>query len=181
MLEYSEAALTEAAAGYRRIEKFVLRASSLISDAIPDIAVPVGEVLPEFAEKMNEDLAVPQALAIIHDAIRRGNKALEKAEAGDAEAKVETIRIASEVRAMTAVLGVDPLSDAWLESTLTTRGGSNSAMSALDVLVQAELERRSTARADKDWAVADEVRDRLAAAGVEITDTADGAKWSLKG
>ena len=82
---------------------------------------------------------------------------------------------------MTAVLGVDPLSDAWLESTLTTRGGSDSAMSALDVLVQAELERRSTARAGKDWAVADEVRDRLAAAGVEITDTADGAKWSLKG
>lgn len=181
MLEYSEAALAEAAAGYRRIEKFVVRASSLISDATPDVAVPVGEVLPEFAEKMDEDLAVPQALAIIHDAIRRGNKALEKAEAGDAEAKADAIRIASEVRAMTAVLGVDPLSQTWLESTLATRGGSDSAMGALDVLVQAELERRSTARAEKDWAVADEVRDRLAAAGVEVTDTADGAKWSLKG
>ncbi|WP_312098002.1 cysteine--tRNA ligase [Corynebacterium dentalis] len=181
MLEYSEAALAEAAAGYRRIEKFVVRASSLISDATPDVAVPVGEVLPEFAEKMDEDLAVPQALAIVHDAIRRGNKALEKAEAGDVEAKADAIRIASEVRAMTAVLGVDPLSQTWLESTLATRGGSDSAMGALDVLVQAELERRSTARAEKDWAVADEVRDRLAAAGVEVTDTADGAKWSLKG
>ena len=64
---------------------------------------------------------------------------------------------------------------------LLAAAGSGGQIGALDVLVQAELERRSTARAEKDWAVADEVRDRLAAAGVEVTDTADGAKWSLKG
>ncbi|KAA8735202.1 cysteine--tRNA ligase, partial [Corynebacterium tuscaniense] len=55
------------------------------------------------------------------------------------------------------------------------------AEAALDVLVQVELERRAQARADKDWATADEVRDRLAAAGIDVTDTADGATWELKG
>lgn len=179
MLEYSEAALGEAAAGYRRIEKFVLRASSLVADANPSQAVPITEVLPEFAAKMDDDLAVPQSLAIIHDTIRAGNKALDAAESGDEDAKAEVLRLAGAVRAMAGVLGVDPLSDVWLESSMASLGGSDAAMGALDVLVKAELDRRAQARAEKNWAVADEVRDRLKAAGIEVTDTADGAKWSL--
>ena len=53
------------------------------------------------------------------------------------------------------------------------------ALEALDVLVKVELARRAQARAEKNWAVADEVRDRLAEAGITVTDSADGAKWSL--
>lgn len=179
MLEYSDSALAEAAAGYRRIEKFVLRAASLVGDASA-AAVPVLSVPETFAAKLDDDLAVPQALAIIHDTIRAGNKLLDKAEAGDKSAKVDVINTAGEVRAMAAVLGVDPLSDTWLDSSLASLGGSNAAMSALDVLVKAELDRRAEARAEKNWAVADEVRDRLKDAGIDVTDTADGAKWSLK-
>jgi cysteinyl-tRNA synthetase len=51
--------------------------------------------------------------------------------------------------------------------------------SALDVLVQDSLAERSRARADKDWAAADAVRDRLRAAGIDIEDTADGVRWTL--
>lgn len=167
MLEYSESSLAEAAAGYQRIEKFLLRAAALVGE------VPATEVSPEFAAKMDDDLAVPQALAIIHDTVRAGNKALEAKDAA------EVTRLAGTVRAMTAVLGVDPFSDTWREQTLAG-GGSDQAMGALDVLVRAELDRRAEARADKDWATADEVRDRLAAAGIEVTDTADGASWALK-
>lgn len=54
-------------------------------------------------------------------------------------------------------------------------------MSALDVLVHAELGRRAQARADKDWATADAVRDRMSEAGIEVTDTPDGPTWALKG
>ncbi|WP_185769450.1 cysteine--tRNA ligase [Corynebacterium anserum] len=203
MLEYSESALAEAAAGYRRLEKFVVRAASaakasaastaattaLAADA-PDsasadihplaAALPVGTVPEVFAEKLDDDLAVPQALAIIHETIRAGNKILDKAEAGDRSAQAEVIELAGRVRAMAAVLGVDPLSATWLESSLASLGGSDAAMGALDILVKAELERRAEARAEKNWAVADEVRDRLKAAGIEVTDTAEGAKWSLK-
>lgn len=159
MIEYSEGALLEAAAGYRRIEDFV----SKFPDAEPC------EVVPEFAEAMDEDFAVPKALAVIHGAVRKGNTALAE---GDRE---QASALAQSVRAMAAVLGVDPLAETWHS------GQDNSAaMGALDALVEAQLVRRAQARANKDWAVADEVRDTLAAAGVEVIDTADGAQWQLK-
>ncbi|KAB1503034.1 cysteine--tRNA ligase [Corynebacterium sp. 320] len=178
MLEYSESALAEAAAGYQRIEKFVLRALEFVTGAKPTAEsadqLPVGDVLPEFAAKMDDDLAVPQSLAIIHDAVRAGNKALE------AKNRDEVARLGSAVRAMAGVLGVDPLSQTWLGQTFAGGGAAEGAMNALDVLVTAELERRAEARAEKNWAVADEVRDRLAAAGIEVTDTPEGATWSLR-
>ena len=148
VLEYSPEALQEAAAGYRRIEEFVKRAGT-----------PEPTTWTEgFAQALNDDFAVPKALAEIHNVVREGNKAADPAP------------LAAQVRAMAAVLGVDP--GAWPSSS------SNSA--ALDVLVRAELERRATARAEKDWATADEVRNRLAAAGIEVTDTAEGPQWQVK-
>ncbi|MBJ7290774.1 cysteine--tRNA ligase [Williamsia sp.] len=164
MIEYSEGALMEAAAGFRRVESFVHRSVTRFGD------VPVGEVAAEFAAALDDDLGVPAALAQIHNTVRSGNSALE---AGDVET---TVAAASSVRAMMGILGVDPLDDHWRSD-----GDDSDAIAALDVLVSAELDRRATARADKDFATADAVRDRLAQAGVEVTDTADGAQWNLKG
>nr|WP_251068689.1 cysteine--tRNA ligase [Corynebacterium tuberculostearicum] len=156
VLEYSEAALTEAAAGYRRIEDFLGHFDDL----------ELGEWTQGFADAMNDDIAVPKALAEIHTTVRAGNKALA---AGD-EAQARTL--AGQVRAMAHVLGFDPLE--WEDGAQ-----ASGADAALDALVQAELERRTQARADKDFATADAVRDRLAAAGITITDTPDGPTWSL--
>ena len=158
VLEYSEAALTEAAAGYRRIEDFVNKFDDLV----------VGDWTPAFEDAMNDDIAVPKALAEIHTNVRAGNKALGSGD--EAQAR----QIAESVRAMAAVLGFDPLAEQWKDGASTS-----TADTALDALVQAELERRTQARAEKDWATADAVRDRLAAAGITITDTADGPTWSL--
>lgn len=173
MLEYSESALQEAAAGFRRIEKFLARAVDILGE------VETGSWLPSFEEALDDDLSVPQSLAVIHDAVREGNKALES---GDRERLTE---IAGAVRAMAGVLGVDPLSATWSGPSAQGRGlgigtdASDGAMSALDVLVRAELDRRAAARAEKDFATADEVRDRLKEAGVVVTDTPEGATWSL--
>ncbi|SDR70336.1 cysteine--tRNA ligase [Corynebacterium timonense] len=157
VLEYSPEALSEAAAGYRRIEDFVARAGTPEPSTWTD----------GFAAALFDDFGVPRALAEIHNAVREGNKALAQGDAGAAR------EIAAGVRAMAAVLGVDP--GEWADEA-STRGA---AEAALDVLVRAELERRAEARAAKDWAVADEVRDRLAAAGIEVTDTPDGPQWAL--
>lgn len=164
VLEYSPEALQEAAAGYRRIEDFVARARR-----VTGALVEPGEWTPGFAEAMNEDFAVPRALAEIHNAVRAGNSALA---AGDTD---EALRLASAVRTMAGVLGIDP--GAWESES----GSAGEAEAALEVLVRSELGRRAQARAEKDWATADEVRDRLAAAGIEVTDTADGAQWALAG
>ena len=156
VLEYSETALTEAAAGYRRIEDFLGHFDDL----------ELGEWTQSFEDAMNDDIAVPKALAEIHTTVRAGNKALA---AGD-EAEARTL--AGQVRAMAHVLGFDPLE--WEDGAQ-----ASGADAALDALVHAELERRTQARADKDFATADAVRDRLAAAGITITDTPDGPTWSL--
>ena len=76
---------------------------------------------------------------------------------------------------MAAVLGFDPLNEQWA----TSDSGSDAAMHALGVLVEHQLEERTRARAEKDWATADAVRDRLKEAGIEVTDTADGPAWSV--
>ena len=165
MLEYSEASLQEAAAGYRRIESFLHRVAELNAGEIEK-----GEVTDVFTAAMDDDLGVPAALAEVHNAVRAGNSALDKGDTAEATA------IAGQVRAMTAILGVDPYAPQWRD-----RDQSNdAALAALDVLIADALRRRELARADKDWATADQVRDQLNAAGIDIVDTADGAKWSLR-
>lgn len=165
MLEYSEASLQEAAAGYRRIESFLHRVVELNAGEIEK-----GEVTGAFAAAMDDDLGVPAALAEVHNAVRAGNSAVDKGDTAEATA------IAGQVRAMTAILGVDPYAPQWRD-----RDQSNdAALAALDVLIADALRRRELARADKDWATADQVRDQLNAAGIDIVDTADGAKWSLR-
>ena len=164
MLEYSDTALDEGAAAYRRIESFVTRTQERAGD------VAVGRWTDAFARALDDDLAVPAALAEVHGKVREGNIALDGGDLEGARA------IASQVRAMLGILGVDPLDEHWTQET----ADASAATDALDVLVRAELERRQTARAEKNWAVADEVRDRLIRAGIEVTDTPNGPEWSLK-
>ncbi|KAF0958337.1 MULTISPECIES: cysteine--tRNA ligase [Rhodococcus] len=164
MLEYSDTALDEGAAAYRRIESFVTRTQERAGE------VEVGRWTDAFARALDDDLAVPAALAEVHGKVREGNIALDGGDLEGARA------IASQVRAMLGILGVDPLDEHWTQET----ADASAATDALDVLVRAELERRQTARAEKNWAVADEVRDRLIRAGIEVTDTPNGPEWSLK-
>lgn len=165
MLEYSEASLQEAAAGYRRIESFLHRVVELNAGEIEK-----GEVTDAFTAAMDDDLGVPAALAEVHNAVRAGNSAVDKGDTAEATA------IAGQVRAMTAILGVDPYAPQWRDRDQS----DDAALAALDVLIADALRRRELARADKDWATADQVRDQLNAAGIDIVDTADGAKWSLR-
>ncbi|MFW0874657.1 cysteine--tRNA ligase [Rhodococcoides corynebacterioides] len=163
MLEYSFEALQEAASAYRSVEAFVTRTAERAGD------VPVGTWTDAFAEALDDDLAVPRALAEIHRLRREGNTALA---AGDLPAAVAA---ASSVRAMAAVLGVDPLDPHWRGSGTDT----SAEHAALGALVADDLDLRATAKAAKDWATADRIRDRLACAGVQITDTPDGPEWSI--
>ncbi|MEV5652689.1 cysteine--tRNA ligase [Nocardia sp. NPDC052254] len=162
MLEYSDQALSDAAQTYQRLEAFVQRTVERVGE------ITVGKWTDTFAEALDDNLAIPKALAEIHRVVHEGNRALE---AGESEAAREA---AGQVRAMLAILGVDPLDTHWAAPS-----DSSAAESALDVLVRAELERRQQARSDKDWATADAVRDRLGAAGIDVVDTAGGSDWSL--
>jgi cysteinyl-tRNA synthetase len=163
-IEYSDTALHEAVAAYRRIESFVHRVRERIGTPEP------GELSPEFVAAMDDDLGTPGALAAIHGAVREGNIALD---AGDRQA---ALRAAESVRAMTGVLGLDPLDPRWVEGD----GAADAASGALSSLVEDLLAQRQEARARRDFASADELRDRLTAAGVSVEDSPDGPTWSLK-
>ena len=166
-LEFSDAAMAEAAAGYRRVEGFVTRAAARI-DA-EDVCVDL--LPPEFVDAMNDDLSVPAALAILHEHVTTGNTLIAAGDDVGLQANL------AQVRAMLDILGVDPLSTPW------NAGGTNdeALATALDSLVSAELAARQLARANKDFAAADEIRDRISQAGITIEDSADGSRWSLAG
>lgn len=163
VIEYSEEALGETAVAFDRIAGFVSRAAELVGKGEP------GSVPEEFEAAMDDDLSVPAALAVLNGVVTRGNGQLA---AGGAELAATL----AEVRAMLDVLGVDPLSPVW-----AARGDASGADTALDSLIGDLLDQRATARADKDFAAADRVRDQLTAAGIEIEDTPHGPRWTVKG
>ncbi len=168
MLEFSDATMDDAAATWARLAGFVQRASERVGG--PTEEQVRAAVLPEaFVDAMNDDLAVPRALAHVHEAVHAGNAA---ATAGDTDVLRATLL---EVRAMLDILGLDPASEMWAASDTA----ASAAMGALDSLVGADIAARSTARATKDWATADAIRDRLATAGIVLEDSAEGVRWSL--
>ncbi|MGV0790400.1 cysteine--tRNA ligase [Mycolicibacterium sp. XJ1819] len=162
MLEFSETALHDAARAYAGIEDFLHRVRVRVGEVAP------GEWTLRFAAALDDDLAVPAALAEVHSARAEGNRALD---AGDHETALAQ---AMSIRAMMGILGADPLDERW-----DSKDETSAALAALDVLVQAEVQRREEARARRDWAEADAIRDRLKRAGIEVTDTADGPQWTL--
>jgi cysteinyl-tRNA synthetase len=175
MIEFSDEALAEAAAAYRRIEGFVTRAAELVGpSAGADAPTPLARlgVPPEFAAALDDDLAVPQALAVTHEAVRAGRGALA---AGD---KAEVATSLRAVRAMLGVLGLDPLAQPWSEMPST--GRSADLHNVIDALVSVVLAQREAARARKDFAAADAIRDGLRAAGILVEDTPHGPRWELK-
>jgi cysteinyl-tRNA synthetase len=156
MLEFSFEALEESATAFRRIEAFLSRAKSLLGQE-PEILIT-----DEFAKAMNDDLAVPQALAFISESMRIGNSS--------ANDKKIIAKTAGEIRGALSILGCDPADPVF------ATGKSNNA--AMDGLIKLALEQREAARARKDFAGADAIRDQIAALGVVVEDTPNGPRWS---
>ena len=160
MLEFSFEALEESSVNFRRIEGFLQRAKGLLkSDIQPSISA-------QFTAAMNNDLAVPQALADISELVRIGNTAIT-------DNDLTTLaKSASEVRGALEILGCDPFDPIFADS-------SNSKSEILDGLISLALEQRSAARERKDFAASDAIRDSLTALGITIEDTPTGSRWTV--
>jgi cysteinyl-tRNA synthetase len=170
-IEYTEGALTEAGTAYRRLESFVRRAAERVgSGAAGRAGSRAGEVELDasFTAAMDDDLRTSAAMAVVHDAVRDGNSALTR---GDDEV---VARLLGSVRGMLGVLGLDPLDPQW-----ATGGNDHRLTEVTDGLVSLALEQRAAARARKDYAAADAIRDQLGALGVQVEDTPQGPRWEL--
>jgi cysteinyl-tRNA synthetase len=162
MLEFSHEALAESATAFRRIEGFLTRSVEILGTQ------PTPVISQAFADAMNDDLAVPTALASISEALRAGNSAIT---AGD---QAVIAASANEIRGALEVLGCDPFDPAF-----ATAAAGEDMTAALDGVIQLALAQRTAARERKDFAASDSIRDGLAALGITIEDTAQGPRWSI--
>ena len=182
MLEWSDQTLTEAQAAFERVSNFIDRAGSALGEQPgrdENSAIGADDLPQDFVAAMNNDINVSGATAAIFSAIRDGNAVLSQVQGAldDAtRAQVRATLVA--VRAMLDTLGLDPLADPWAVAAVD--GENSKAGKALDALISAQLEARQQARAAKDFATADAIRDSLAAAGILIEDAPTGSTWSLK-
>ncbi len=163
-LEYTPEALEDAAASYQRIERFVTRAQHTLGYAAP----PPPRLPISFTAAMDDDLGVPAALAALHATVRDGNYALST---GDQENAVTCL---AQVRSMLAVLGLDPLAQAWQAADPGER-----LRGVVDSLVVLALRQREAARARGDYAAEDTIRDTLEDIGVVVEDTPEGPRREL--
>ncbi len=157
ILDYRPSSLQEAATAIERVEAFLA--------ATQDVLKPGREVPQAFAEAMDDDVNIPRALAVLHEQTRAGNAALAAGE--------DASEAANAVMAMAEVLGLAQL------MSFNAEGTSGAEHEALDALIQAVLAERADARAQKDWAKSDAMRDLLASAGVQVKDGANGSSWSV--
>ena len=163
VLDYQAIVLQEAQTALERLHGYLERCERELSNtrfsALEPAALP-----DEFVAELDDDLNVPAALAVMHELVRAGNADLD----------AERIREAHEKRcqldAMLQVLGLAP--SQWGSSTSPEHN-------ALDHLIRALIEERNQARANKDYARADQIRDRLALSGIELFDASDSTHWRL--
>ena len=160
MLEFSFEALEESSVNFRRIEGFLQRATEVLKSEFEPV------ISEEFAKAMNSDLAVPQALADISEAVRIGNSAITHNDLAT------LAKSASEVRGALSILGCDPFDPIFM-------GSGNNKKELLDGLITLALEQRTAARARKDFAASDDIRDSLTALGITIEDTPTGSRWTV--
>ncbi len=156
-LDYSPENIADAVGAMSRIQNFVKRASATTSAPQKFNA----DALPQpFVDAMNNDFGVPSALAALHDSVRAGNAALDSG--GDVDAHLAS------VLAMLEALGLTVEAEMEVDEELAARVGSL-------------IEQRRNARDNKDFALADQIRDELQQMGVTIEDTPTQTTWSLNG
>ncbi len=150
LMELSDDTMAGAIGGIERIDAFFRR---LQAAAVPRSGGVDNEVVARFVRAMDTDLGTPDAVAVIFDTIGAANAALDRGHADQAE------RLAATITELLAVLGLEPLA------------------AEADAEIDALLGARQAARAARDFATADRIRDELQAQGIEIEDAPTGAIW----
>ena len=175
---FSDNALDDATQSYERWRTF----ADSVRHALGELPDPASATRPEdsgfegegasavaaFIEAMDDDFNSAEAFAAIHELVREGNKLLGPAQGGDAGAREQLGRVAAVFVELTGAFGF----------TFPPASGSSDLVEGL---IGYLLERRDRARSDRDFAQADEIRDKLTELGVVIEDTPAGARWRLSG
>jgi cysteinyl-tRNA synthetase len=157
-LDYSEESLAAAGAAVARLDAVVAALEAYREDHEDDLELPsvLDDARTAFGAALDEDLNISAGLAAVFDLVRELNRRIEarSLSTGDAERSVAALRD------LDRVLGVLP-----------------DAADDLDAETTSMLQARAAARAARDWASSDRLRDELAGRGVAVEDTRDGQRW----
>ena len=156
VMELSDDALAGAAGALERLQAWHRRAVAAVLDPS---AAPDPDAVARFIAAMDDDFGTPAGLAVVFDLVREGNSALDAGDTG---------------RAATAHVTVCDLAGAL---GLNLAGDAQDGDDALTEWVEKLLAERVEARAAKDFATADRIRDQLAAEGIVLEDTPGGTTW----
>lgn len=166
-MDFSNEALQAAEKALNKLQEAYSRLASIKADAKGD-----EQPLPDFdarcAEAMDDDLNTPQVIAVLFDAAKVVN-ATFNGERALSQAQIDTLRALFD-RWFFKVLGILP------EASASGAADMRPYREAVDLLMQI----RAEAKAAKNWATSDLIRDRLAEIGFEVKDTKSGVEWSVK-
>jgi cysteinyl-tRNA synthetase len=157
-LNYTDDSLAAAAAAVDRLDALVAALAAYGEAGADDPELPgvLAAARDAFTAALDDDLNISAALAAVFDLVRDVNRRIDARSLSVADAA----RVAGWLRDVDQVLGVLP-----------------DAEDALDPALRALLDEREAARADRDWAASDRLRDELAARGIAVEDTRDGQRW----
>jgi cysteinyl-tRNA synthetase len=157
-LNYSDESLTAAAAALDRLDALVAALGAYREERADDPGLPdvLARADSAFGDALDDDLNVSAALAVLFDLVRELNRRIDARSMSTADAE----RALAGLRSLDEILAVLP-----------------AAEDELDADTRAMLEARVAARAARDWAESDRLRDELATRGIAVEDTRDGQRW----
>jgi cysteinyl-tRNA synthetase len=160
-VDFSNEALGAAEKGYKRLTDAVDRVANLTHSATSDI--DVNAWIDRFHQRMNDDLNTPQAIAVLFEAVKWINE-IESGKIKISEADLALL--GQNLRSFFFdILGFLPEED----------GSSDK----LDGVMELLLDIRQQAKANKDFATADKIRDHLKSIGIEVMDGKEGSSYKM--
>ncbi|MEN8245139.1 MAG: cysteine--tRNA ligase [Thermodesulfobacteriota bacterium] len=180
-IDFSDGALLESTTAldriYAMLQRIENRADSY-AEGVADEDNLADTYWQRFCEAMDDDFNTARALAVVFDAARQANRHMDdKIDADDPTVAAQLGLLRHAILRMGKVLGVLNQS---ADSYFSEKKSMQAEKQDIDPAeVESLLKERTAARKDKDWAKADEIRDRLAAMDVVIEDRPDGTVWKI--
>ena len=180
-IDFTDAALEEAATALDRIYAMLQRVDSrneLLSESAVESTKISEPFWQQFCEAMDDDFNTARALAAIFDAVRQANRLMDdKGNEKEQDGRAHIHLLRNTILKMAGVLGVlNQTPEAYFESKKITEAQKQEINPAE---VESLIKERETARKNKNWAKADEIRDRLAAMNILIEDRPAGTVWKI--
>ena len=172
-LDFSDAALFAAQSGYNRITENVKAIRKQISGAADveldkQVAEQLEELRTKFETAMNDDLNTSVALSVVFDLVRLANKLLQ-----DGKATAQTLGAVDD---LFRKLGGDVLG---IVKDEYSQGAETDEVQRYELAITGLVELRNDARREKNFSLADEIRNILGSVGIVLEDKPDKTTWRL--